>query len=107
MATLYLEGQPHFNRGLVEIPDDAVLIRELRQLERHPGDLGKEVETRIYGTETKAPKRPLMCNRHFVETKRPHELPPVRGYSQRAGKSLFAGDCVVDPAGLELRTKSL
>src|SRR5271157_3019543 len=57
-------------------------------------------ETRIYGTETKAPKRPLMCNRHFVETKRPHELPPVRGYSQRAGKSLFAGDCVVGPVGL-------
>jgi Phage Terminase len=40
---LYLEGQPWFNRGLVEIPDDPILIRELRLLERHPGNLGKEV----------------------------------------------------------------
>jgi hypothetical protein len=32
---------------------------------------------------------------------------PVRGYSQRAGKSLFARDCVVGLGGLELLTKRL
>ena len=42
---LYLEGQPWFNRGQVEIPDDPILIRELRLLERHPGNLGREVVT--------------------------------------------------------------
>ena len=46
---LYLEGQPHFNRGLVEIPDDPILIRELRLLERHPGNLGREVVTHPRG----------------------------------------------------------
>ena len=46
---LYLEGQPWFNRGLVEIPDDAILIRELRLLERHPGNLGREVVTHPRG----------------------------------------------------------
>ena len=30
-----------FNRGEVEIPDDAVLIRELRLLERRPSNLGR------------------------------------------------------------------
>ena len=46
---LYLEGQPWFNRGLVEIPDDPILIRELRLLERHPGNLGREVVTHPRG----------------------------------------------------------
>ena len=31
-----------FNRGEVEIPDDATLIRELRLLERRPSNLGRE-----------------------------------------------------------------
>jgi hypothetical protein len=46
---LCLEGQPWLNRGLVEIPDDAILIRELRLLERHPGNLGREVVTHNRG----------------------------------------------------------
>ena len=50
----------------------------------------------IWGAETKAPKRHLKSNRQLAETKCAHESPPVRGYSQRAGKSLFARDCVVD-----------
>jgi hypothetical protein len=36
-------------RGLIEIPDDPILIRELRLLERHPGNLGKEVVTHPRG----------------------------------------------------------
>jgi hypothetical protein len=36
-----------------------------------------------------------------------HESPLVRGYSQRAGKSLFARDCVVGLRGLELPIKPL
>ena len=42
-SKLYLEGQPIFNRGQIEIPDDATLIRELRLLERRPSNLGREV----------------------------------------------------------------
>ena len=64
-------------------------------------------ETRFCGAETKAPKRHVKSNRQLAETKRAHESPPVRGYSQRAGKSLFARDCVVGPGGLELPTKRL
>ena len=33
-SQLYLEGLPHFMRGLVSIPDQPQLIRELRLLER-------------------------------------------------------------------------
>ena len=64
-------------------------------------------ETRFCGAETKAPKRHVKSNRQLAETKCAHESPPVRGYSQRAGKSLFARDCVVGLGGLELLTKRL
>jgi hypothetical protein len=36
-SQLYLEGLPHFMRGLVSIPDQPQLIREFRLLERRRG----------------------------------------------------------------------
>jgi hypothetical protein len=41
-SDLYLEAEALFNRGLVELPDEPILIRELRLLERHPGNSGKD-----------------------------------------------------------------
>jgi hypothetical protein len=41
-SQLYLEGLPHFTRGLVSIPDQAQLIRELRLLERRTARSGKD-----------------------------------------------------------------
>jgi hypothetical protein len=41
-ASLYLESLPHFNRGIVSIPNHAVLIRELRSLERRIQRSGKD-----------------------------------------------------------------
>ena len=41
-SELYLEAQPVFNRGLIELPPDPILIRELKLLERRPGLMGKE-----------------------------------------------------------------
>jgi len=41
-SQLYLEMQPLFYRGLIELPPDKILIRELKLLERRPGNLGKE-----------------------------------------------------------------
>ena len=41
-SQLYLEMQPLFYRGLIELPPDPVLVRELKLLERRPGNLGKE-----------------------------------------------------------------
>jgi hypothetical protein len=38
----YLEGLPHFTRGLVRIPNDPVLLRELRLLERRTTRLGRD-----------------------------------------------------------------
>jgi hypothetical protein len=64
-------------------------------------------ETQFCRAETKAPKRPLKSNRQPAETKCAHESPPIRGFSQRTGKSLFDGDCVVGLGGLELLTKRL
>ena len=37
----------------------------------------------------------------------PSQTPPIRGYSQRAGKSLFVGDCVVDDPVLSEPVSSL
>jgi hypothetical protein len=50
----------------------------------------KPGETRFWAAETKAPKGPLKSNLQIAETKHVHESPPVRGYSHRTGKSLFA-----------------
>ena len=44
-SMLYLEALPLFTRGLVELPDHAALIRELRLLERIPGRIGKDQVT--------------------------------------------------------------
>ena len=59
-------------------------------------------ETGFCRAETKAPKRPLKSNRQPADTKCAHESPPIRGYSQRAGKSLFARDCVAVLRGVSL-----
>ena len=64
-------------------------------------------ETEFSWAETKAPRRLLKSNRQIAETKCVHESPPLWGYSQRAGKSLLARDCVVGLGGLELPTKRL
>jgi hypothetical protein len=42
-SELYLEGLPSFVRGLVQIPEHPVLIRELRLLERRTSRAGKDV----------------------------------------------------------------
>ena len=44
-SMLYLEALPLWTRGLVEIPDHAALVRELRLLERIPGRIGKDQVT--------------------------------------------------------------
>jgi hypothetical protein len=41
-SELYLEGLPHFTRGLIEIPNDQVLVRELRLLERRTSRTGRD-----------------------------------------------------------------
>jgi hypothetical protein len=41
-SELYLEGLPHFTRGIVSIPDSPVLLRELRLLERKVAKSGKD-----------------------------------------------------------------
>jgi hypothetical protein len=41
-SQLYLEGLPHFMRGLVSIPDQPQLIRELRLLERRTARSGRD-----------------------------------------------------------------
>jgi hypothetical protein len=41
-SDLYLEGQVHFTRGLVSIPDHATLIREYRLLERRTARSGRD-----------------------------------------------------------------
>jgi hypothetical protein len=41
-STLYLEALPAFNRGAVSIPDHAILLRELRGLERRVHRSGKD-----------------------------------------------------------------
>ena len=41
-SELYLEGLPLFSRGLVSIPDNATLLRELRLLERRTARSGKD-----------------------------------------------------------------
>jgi hypothetical protein len=41
-SQLYLEGLPHFMRGLVSIPEQPVLIRELRLLERRVARSGRD-----------------------------------------------------------------
>jgi hypothetical protein len=40
-STCYLEAEPFFSQGRIEIPDDADLIRELKLLERRPRPGGK------------------------------------------------------------------
>lgn len=41
-SALYLEALPHFNRGAVRIPDVAILLRELRGLERRVHRSGRD-----------------------------------------------------------------
>jgi Terminase large subunit, ATPase domain len=41
-SALYLEGQVYFSRGLVSIPADPILMRELRLLERRVARSGKD-----------------------------------------------------------------
>jgi Terminase large subunit, T4likevirus-type, N-terminal len=48
-SELYIEALPAFTRGLVSIPDHAVLLRELRLLERSPTRMGKEQVTHPRG----------------------------------------------------------
>ena len=48
-SELYVEALPVFTRGLVTIPDHAVLLRELRLLERSPTRMGKEQVTHPRG----------------------------------------------------------
>jgi hypothetical protein len=42
-SELYVEGLPHFTRGLVSIPDHPALLRELRLLERRTSRAGRDV----------------------------------------------------------------
>ena len=48
-SMLYLESLPLWTRGLVSIPDQPALIRELRLLERIPGRIGKDQVTHPRG----------------------------------------------------------
>jgi hypothetical protein len=41
-SMIYLETQPLWTRGLVGVPNDPILLRELRLLERIPGRIGKD-----------------------------------------------------------------
>jgi hypothetical protein len=44
-STIYLETLPLWTRGLVELPDHAAALRELRLLERIPGRIGRDQVT--------------------------------------------------------------
>jgi hypothetical protein len=44
-STIYLEVLPLWTRGLVELPDHAAALRELRLLERIPGRIGRDQVT--------------------------------------------------------------
>ena len=44
-STIYLECLPLWTRGLVELPDHAAALRELRLLERIPGRIGRDQVT--------------------------------------------------------------
>ena len=44
-----LEGLPHFTRGLIEVPNDQVLVRELRLLERRTSRTGRDAVGRPPG----------------------------------------------------------
>ena len=46
---MYLELLPLFTRGLIELPDHPILLRELRLLERMPGRSGKDIVTHPRG----------------------------------------------------------
>jgi hypothetical protein len=48
-SMLYLEALPLWTRGLVSIPDQPALVRELRLLERIPGRIGKDQVTHPRG----------------------------------------------------------
>jgi hypothetical protein len=48
-SMIYLESLPLWTRGHVEIPDHAVLVRELRLLERIPGRVGRDQVTHPRG----------------------------------------------------------
>ena len=48
-SELYLEMLPLFTRGLIELPDHPILLRELRLLERMPGRSGKDQVTHPRG----------------------------------------------------------
>jgi hypothetical protein len=49
-SDLYLEGLPSFTRGVVSIPSHAVLVRELRQLERRTARSGKDSVSKGVGS---------------------------------------------------------
>jgi len=48
-SELYLEAQPLFYQARIELPPDPILIRELKLLDRHPTNLGKESVTHARG----------------------------------------------------------
>jgi hypothetical protein len=54
-SELYLEGLPIFTRGLIELPDQAVLLRELRLLERRTTRAGRDsVDHGVAGSDDHA-----------------------------------------------------
>lgn len=42
-SELFGEAEALFNRGLVELPDEPITIKQLRQLERRPGNTGRDM----------------------------------------------------------------
>ena len=94
-SDLYLEGLPSFTRGLVSIPSHAVLVRELRQLERRTARSGRDSVSKgvgsfddhansLFGAMYVAAKAvaqaeppivsPFLITRHGVVG--PHDVPP-------------------------------
>ena len=95
-SELYLEGSPLFARGLVSIPDNPILLRELRLLERRVARSGKDsVDHGVGGSDDYAnslfgavwcavsKKQPLIISNEALQASRAPASPMTFGNSRR------------------------
>jgi hypothetical protein len=68
-SDLYLEALVQFRRGLVRIPPDPILVRELRLLERTTGRSGKDVVAKPRGEGSHDDYANALCGALFVAVK--------------------------------------
>jgi hypothetical protein len=98
-SDLYLEGQVWFTRGLASIPDDPVLVRELRLLERRVARSGKDSVGHPPGSHHDDAANALFGSMYLVAKAAATEqfvVPPpgnvVLGEPRRVPNSVFADE---------------